>query len=142
MRRPLINLPLLFTFLFLTATAALGQNTGTITGIVGDQSGAVVAGANVTANNPNTNFSRTAVSGSNGFYRLDQLPVGVYSISVEAAGFKKLSRMGVALDANTKLALGDMALEVGAVTESIEVSAQAALLLGLKYLDGDGSPNS
>ena len=51
---------------------------------------------------------------------------GNYTVAVEAAGFKKLTRAGVALDANDKLALGDLALEVGAVTESIEVSAQAA----------------
>jgi len=121
MRRFFTHLPLLFTLLFLLATTALGQNTGTITGTVGDQSGAVVAGANVTANNPNTNFSRTAVSGANGFYRLDQLPVGVYSISVEAAGFKKTVTSEVKLSVNDSLTV-DLKLEVGQLSEVVNIT--------------------
>jgi hypothetical protein len=53
---------------------------------------------------------------------------GNYSITIEANGFKKFPRSGITLDANDKLALGDLVLEVGSVTETVEVSAQAAVL--------------
>jgi hypothetical protein len=120
MRRFFTHLPLLVTLLFLLATAALGQNTGSITGTVEDQSGSVIPGANVTANNPATNFNRTAVSGTNGYYRLDQLPVGSYSISVEATGFKKTVTREVQLSVNDALTL-NLKLEVGQLSEVVNV---------------------
>ncbi len=121
MRRFFTHLPFLFSLLFLLATTALAQNTGTVTGIVEDQSGAVVAGASVTAQNPATNFSRTAISGTNGFYRLDQLPVGSYSISVEAPGFKKTVTHDVKLSVNDALTV-DLKLEIGQVSEVVNIT--------------------
>src|ERR1051325_9097966 len=91
MKNNLIRLVLSFGALFVFTSVALGQNTGTISGTVTDQSGAVVAGANVKAQNPATNFSRETVSATNGFYRFDQLPVGTYTISTEAAGLDRKS---------------------------------------------------
>ena len=46
---------------------------------------------------------------------------GDYTVTVEATGFKKLSRTGVTLNANDKISVGDLVLEVGALTETIEV---------------------
>ena len=115
------HLSLLFGLLLMMATTALAQNTGLITGTVTDQSGAIVAGANVTANNPATSFSRTAVSAANGTYRLDQLPVGSYSISVEAKGFKKTVTSDVKLNINDALTF-DVKLEVGQVSEVVNIS--------------------
>jgi hypothetical protein len=106
---------------FVFTAVALGQNTGTITGTVQDQSGAVIAGANVKAQNPATNFTRETTSATNGFYRFDQLPVGTYSISVEAAGFKKSVSQNVALSVNDTLTL-NLNLEVGQVSEVVTVS--------------------
>lgn len=107
--------------LFVFTSVALGQNTGTLSGTVQDQSGAVVAGANVKATNPATSFSRETTSATNGFYRFDQLPVGTYSVSVEAAGFKKSVTQSVALSVNDSLTL-DVKLEVGQVSEIVTVS--------------------
>src|SRR5215216_2289782 len=121
MKNKLIRLVLSFGALFVFTSVALGQNTGTISGTVQDQSGAVVAGANVKAQNPATNFSRETVSATNGFYRFDQLPVGTYTISTEAAGFKKSVTQSVALSVNDALTL-DMKLEVGQVSEIVTVS--------------------
>src|SRR5215210_5268418 len=121
MKNKLIRLVLSFSALFVFTSAALGQNTGTISGTVQDQSGAVVAGANVKAQNPATNFTRETVSATNGFYRFDQLPVGTYSISTEAAGFKKSVTQSVALSVNDALTL-DIKLEVGQVSEVVTVS--------------------
>ena len=80
MKKNFIRLVFSFGALFVFTSVALGQNTGTISGTVQDQSGAVVAGANVKAQNPATNFTRETTSATNGFYRFDQLPVGTYSI--------------------------------------------------------------
>ncbi len=121
MKKNLTLLALSLAALFTFASAALGQNTGTISGTVNDPSGAVVAGANVTAQNPATNFTREAVSASNGSYRLEQLPVGTYTISVEATGFKKLMTGQVALSVNDSLTL-DLTLEVGQVSEVVTVT--------------------
>ena len=106
---------------FVFTAVALGQNTGTITGTVQDPSGAVVAGANVKAQNPATNFTRETTSATNGFYRFDQLPVGTYSISVEAAGFKRTVSQNIALSVNDALTV-DIKLEVGQVSEVVTVS--------------------
>jgi outer membrane receptor protein involved in Fe transport len=115
--------------LLFLGVAGYAQNvTGSITGRVIDQQGAPVANATVTVTDPAKNVTTSQKTSSEGGFTIAGLFPGNYTVGVEAAGFKKLSRASVALDANTKLALGDMALEVGAVTESIEVSAQAALL--------------
>ncbi len=106
---------------FVFTAVALGQNTGTITGTVQDQSGAVIAGANVKAQNPATNFTRETTSATNGFYRFDQLPVGTYSITVEAAGFKRSVSQNIALSVNDALTV-EIKLEVGQVSEVVTVS--------------------
>lgn len=121
MKNKLIRFVLSFGALFVFTSVALGQNTGTISGTVQDQSGAVVAGANVKAQNPATNFSRETVSATNGFYRFDQLPVGTYTITTEAAGFKTSVTQSVALSVNDALTL-DIKLEVGQVSEIVTVS--------------------
>ena len=121
MKKNSTHLLMLFAAFFVFASVALGQNTGSISGTVQDQSGAVVAGATVKAQNPATNFSKETVSGTNGFYRLDQLPVGNYSINVEATGFKKAVTTQVPLSVNDSLTL-DLKLEVGQVSESVTIS--------------------
>ena len=121
MKKNFIRLVLSFGALFVFTSVALGQNTGNISGTVQDQSGAVVAGASVKAINPATNFTRETTSATNGFYRFDQLPVGTYNISVEAAGFKKSITQQVALSVNDALTL-DLKLEVGQVSEIVTVS--------------------
>lgn len=118
-------LALAFATLVVFTSAAFGQNTGTISGTVQDQSGAVIAGATVKAQNPATNFSRETTSATNGFYRLDQMPVGTYTITAEAAGFKKTQTNEVALSVNDSLTL-DVKLEVGAVSETVTVSEAPA----------------
>jgi hypothetical protein len=121
MKKKIIRLVFSFGALFVFTSVALGQNTGTISGTVQDQSGAVIAGANVKAQNPATNFTRATTSATNGFYRFDQLPVGTYNISVEAAGFKRSVTQSVALSVNDALTL-DIKLEVGEVSEVVTVS--------------------
>src|SRR5262249_24210556 len=110
-----------FVFVLLFASAAFGQQTGTISGTVQDQSGAVIAGANVKAQNPATTYTRETTSATNGFYRFDSLRIGIYTISVEASGFKKAVTKEIALSVNDSLTL-DVNLEVGQVSETVTVS--------------------
>ena len=69
----------------------LGQSTtGTILGTVKDASGGVVAGANVTVHNTETQLTRTLPTGDDGAYRFSGLPTGRYDVTAERAGFKRL----------------------------------------------------
>src|SRR5262245_50321797 len=85
---------------------ALGQGrvTGTITGVVTDPTGAVIQGAKVTALNNATGFKQETVTDSNGFYRLDFLPVGAYKVTIEpTAGFKQAVNDAINLSVNDVL---------------------------------------
>ena len=115
--------------LCLLGLSGYAQNiSGSISGHVIDAQGAVIPNANVTANDPTKNVTATTKTNDSGDFVFPGLQPGNYTISVEAQGFKKLQRPNIPLDANDKLALGDMVLQVGAVSESVEVSATSALL--------------
>ena len=112
---------LLLLFVLLWGQSA--ANTGEIVGQILDQSGAAVAGANVTVRNMDTNFSRTVASDSAGRYAASYLPLGPYQVSVKASGFESLPAeafvtLGSAITANFNLA-------VEAKIESVEVTADA-----------------
>ena len=66
---------------------AFAQGTSSLTGTVTDPNGAVVSGATVTATNVGTNVSTTTQTTENGLYRFPTLPVGTYTVKVEASGF-------------------------------------------------------
>lgn len=87
----IIGLAILFTvaatFSAVRAQTSFGQISGTVT----DASGAIVPGANVTAIDPATNFTRSATTDENGFYTITNLPVATYSVAVEAINFKNPS---------------------------------------------------
>ncbi len=96
--------------------------TATIVGTVADPGGAQVPNASVTARNVDTGLKRTVVSGEDGNYRIEFLPVGNYVIEVTAtSGFKKASRDGIVLRVGDTARI-DMALEVGAVNEEVTVT--------------------
>ena len=114
-----------FICLLLIANGHLkAQEEGQIVGAVTDPSGAVVPGATVTASETQTNFARTAITDANGHYELHSLRPTAYSITVEAAGFKKITESGVRLEANQSLTF-NLKLEVGEVSESVAVEANA-----------------
>jgi Carboxypeptidase regulatory-like domain/TonB-dependent Receptor Plug Domain len=102
--------------------------TGSLSGRVADQQGGGVPNATVTVTEPSKKINITAKTGAGGDFSFAGLLPGTYTLSVEATGFKKLQRTEISLNANDKLATGDLTLELGAVTESVEISATAALL--------------
>ena len=106
----------------------LSQTFGSIGGEVRDTSGAVIAGAAVTAINAGTNASRTVTTNEAGAYSFPSLPPGIYTVKVEKAGFKTVVRNQIELQVQLAARV-DFELQVGQVSESIEVSADAALLV-------------
>ncbi|MCW5982397.1 MAG: TonB-dependent receptor [Bryobacteraceae bacterium] len=107
---------------------AFGQiGTSTITGRVVDPTGAVIPGVSVTVVQLATNFTFTATTNDEGLYRVQSLRPGAYRVTFESAGFKKGVREGVELRTGDTLAV-DMSLEVGAVTELLEVTGRTQLL--------------
>src|SRR2546428_11388209 len=118
---------LLRALLLISATAAFAQTTTSqeISGLVQDVSGAVAPNVTVSAKNTETGLTRTAQSNESGFYLISNLPIGIYEVSAEAEGFKKFVTTGVVLTVNSKLAV-NVKLEVGNVTESVTVAADAA----------------
>jgi Carboxypeptidase regulatory-like domain/TonB dependent receptor len=98
--------------------------TASISGTVTDASGAVVAGASVTATNVDTGVATTLTTNTQGFYSFQSLPLGNYTISVQQTGFKGYAQTGLVLDVNSALTI-DVQLQVGATTEKVEVSSDA-----------------
>lgn len=113
--------------LLLCAAVVTAQTQGTISGYVRDASGAIVPGASITVTHEGTGASRNTLSDAAGFYQVLGLVSGTYTIEAEVSGFKKFRNAGVVLrvDENVR---ADISLDVGQVTESVEVSAQAALV--------------
>jgi len=103
------------------------QTTATIYGTVYDATGAPVPNANITATNIATNVSRKNTSGPDGSYSMTLLPVGTYRVEADAAGFKKFEQTGIILDVNRNARV-DANLQLGAVSETVEVSADASLV--------------
>ncbi len=104
-----------------------GQSTARIVGTVRDSSGAAVPGASVTATNVNTTLSQIRTSGEDGTYVIPLLPVGQYQIEVSREGFQKFVRSGIVLAVNDNATV-DVVLTVGALSDSVTVSAAAPLL--------------
>jgi len=116
-------------FVFALALGAHAQTiSGSISGRVLDQQQSGIPNAVVTVADAAKGISVSTVSGAGGEFLAAGLLPGNYTVTVEAKGFKKLSRSDIPLNANDKLAVGDLILQVGSVTESVEVTAQAVLL--------------
>lgn len=110
------------------ATALLAQSErGNITGIVTDQSGAAIAGAQLTLTQRDTNTITKAVATSAGEYNLPNLLPGAYRMEVTANGFKRYLQQNIMLAAGNTLRI-DATLQLGQVSESIEVTAAAATI--------------
>ena len=111
----------LTTALILVASLAVAQN-GSIVGIVGDTSGAVVSGAVVTIQNTDTGAVRTLTTSDTGVYSATNLPVGRYQIEVKKANFANYRLSGVTLTVGETLS-ADVTLKPGPVSEEVNVNA-------------------
>jgi hypothetical protein len=119
-------------FYLMLAAACCGLVTaqmtisGTITGTVVDPSGQVVAGAKITLTSAKTGDTRNAQANDLGAFNLTAVQPDTYNLRVQHTGFKAYQRGGVVVSANERLALGELVLQIGEVTETVSVVATAA----------------
>lgn len=118
MRRLVLMMALVAAF---GITAAAQETTGTITGLVKDQSGAVVPGATVKVRNVGTNAETTSVTDGTGRYVTSGLPIGRYTVVVELSGFKTSVRADIDLHVADRLRV-DATLQPGTITETVTVT--------------------
>ena len=114
----------------IAATGAIMAQTGggaTLVGTVKDSTGSVVAGAKITVINTATSFVTTTETSAEGAYYVPYLTPGDYRVTVNASGFKETVREGLTLR-SAEVPRVDIVLELGAVSESVTVSASASLL--------------
>ena len=117
------NIVLAVSVFFACASSALAQrDLGTILGTIADSTGAVVPNARVTIINDNTGVRDVVQSNDAGIYIRPALQPGTYTVEVEASGFKKAVQRNILVTAGDRVQ-ANILLEVGQITESVEVSA-------------------
>ena len=119
-----------FLFALLTTATLLSAQEfrGTFSGSVTDAQGAAIPKAKIVAIETRTNTKANAVSEATGEYTIPFLAPGIYNISAEAAGFKKYTQQGITLSAGEHPVV-DIHLEVGAVSDSVTVTAEAPIMV-------------
>ena len=118
----------LWAVIIISSPAFAQSVTGNISGSVTDPNGAVVAGASVTLVNDQTKDKRDQVTNDSGRFNFASVQPGVYTLRIEHAGFETLLRTKVVLSANEGLALGDIALKTGQVSETVTVQSEGQIV--------------
>ena len=127
-QRLALALALAWLALVLTPSFAHAQAvTGTLLGNVTDGTGGTLPGVTVTATETKTNTSRTVVTNESGYYSFNSLLNGTYNVTAELQGFRKVLREDVKVDVNTTIRV-DLKLEVGQMSETVNVSSEAPVL--------------
>jgi hypothetical protein len=121
-------LGLLALIVFETLPTAAQVVSGTLSGSVVDQSGAAVPGTAVTITNRGTGSVQSATTSNDGAFRFTLLPIGSYDVEISKSGFKKLKLGGVEVDANVENAVGQLKLEVGEQSATVEVTSAPPLI--------------
>lgn len=116
-----------FCLLLVAGPVFSQSDRGTITGTISDPAGALIAGAMIEAKNSQTGAVYQVASTSTGNYTLAQLPAAIYHLSISMPGFKQYTRTGITVMVAQTLRI-DIALEVGNITETVTVNADAPLL--------------
>lgn len=120
-------LALLFALALISTSMYAQEARGSIQGRVTDPTGAIVPNATVTVTNTATNTTRRLVTNDTGYYEANLLEPSTYTVAVEAQGFKKSLRSGITLNVSARIEI-NVALELGGVAETVEVTADAPLL--------------
>lgn len=126
-RNPTFVLLVLYSLIPAVASAQMTV-TGTISGTVTDPSGQVIPSANITLINEHTGDARSVTTNNAGFFNFAAVQPDTYSLRIQHGGFKIYQQTGIVLAANDRLELGNLQLQIGAVTETVNVEAQAAVL--------------
>src|SRR6266446_3186173 len=127
MKRASFVLGTTLLFFALSSVDVWAQATAQISGSVRDQSGAVLPGAEVTATQTDTGIARSTVTNETGSYVLANLPLGPYKLEASLPGFRMFVQSGILLQVNSSPVINPI-LEVGQVSEQVEVQANASLV--------------
>ncbi len=100
---------------------------GVLRGIVTDSTAGIVTAASVTFTNEGTTEVRTAVTSASGEFVFSEVIPATYAVTIEAPGFKKFTRSGIAVGTQQQISL-DLKLEVGQVSETVQITEQAPLI--------------
>jgi len=113
--------------LFSLGGICMAQSTATLQGTVKDEKGSVIPGVKVTARNQATGIERTTQSDADGNYQIASLPVGVYSLELEASGFKRqlVSNMSVEVGRTIEK---DFSMEVGTLEQNVNITAETSVI--------------
>ena len=125
-------------FLLFLPLIVLGQTSSSLSGAVQDPQGNAVAGAKVTLSDASKGLQLETTSSADGTFSFPTLQPGTYSVSVEAQGFKKMLKTGIVVAVADRASTGLIALEIGAIGEVVEVTADAAQML-IKTESGETS---
>ncbi len=113
---------------FLTTSLSAQGLTGQISGSVNDSTGSAVVAAEVVLTNQGTGATRQLVSDQSGSFLFPQLLAGSYTLTITAPGFKKYEEKDIVLSSSERAAVRPITLELGAISESISVTAEGAKL--------------
>src|SRR6185503_8789074 len=113
--------------LSLGCTDVWAQATAQISGTARDQSGAVLPGVEIHVTQTDTGVTRDAISNETGSYVLPNLAIGPYRLEASLPGFRTYAQTGIVLQVNSSPSI-NVILEVGQVTEQVEVQANATLV--------------
>jgi hypothetical protein len=120
---------LLLVLILLASNGFAQQLTGTLSATVSDSEGAVVPNAKVTMKNSASGDIRTTVSNGSGYFSITAVQPGTYSVSIEASGFKTWNQAGIVFAQGDSRTLPNVKLEVGKVTETVEIKAGADVVI-------------
>jgi len=120
---------LLLVLILLASTGFAQQLTGTLSATVTDSAGAVVPNAKVTMKNERSGDVRTTVSNGSGYFTVTAVQPGSYSVTVEAPGFKTWQQTGIVFAQGDSRTLPSVKLEVGQVSETVEIKAGADVVI-------------
>lgn len=127
MKTKLFSLSSKLLLLLLAGVSMFGQTLGDVTGLVLDPQGAPVSGANVTLTNAATNAVRNVSTNDQGLYAFPALIPGSYSVKVDKAGFKTFTQTNIEVQVQAQVRV-DINMQLGQVSETVEVVASAAAL--------------
>src|SRR5499426_4687367 len=122
------KMPLLLSLALLLAVSAIAQTSASLSGTVHDSQGGAVAGAKVMLKDAGGTVQLETTTNSEGFYTFPIIQPSTYTVTIEATGFKKSVKSGVVVNASDRQSTGVTVLEVGDISNTVEVTADAAQL--------------
>jgi len=129
MRQAIGRFFLLLVFAVVACAGAFAQANSDVTGIVTDQTGAVVAGATITLTDPGTGASKSTISSGTGLYDVGGLNAANYDMKVTAKGFETFEQKGIVVDISRTFK-ADIKLTIGQETQTVTVEADALAVQG------------